>query len=171
MPHTPCGMGMMGYADSDHGHGILKDRRSTICLDNEKGNHTMSIGQSVSKHRFCLCHGGMRDRRSLRVVRAGRRPFHLVRRGVYAHCGEPAIRPNDGSAEGRRASAALLSAAAHVDFGVRLGCHGIACDELRVLRVDCSDVDGSAPFHGRRAPCPVGFAVCGVRAADASVRV
>lgn len=45
-------MGMMGYADSDHGHGILKDRRSTICLDNEKGNHTMSIGQSVSKHRF-----------------------------------------------------------------------------------------------------------------------
>ena len=42
----------MGYADSDHGHGILKDRRSTICLDNEKGNHTMSIGQSVSKHRF-----------------------------------------------------------------------------------------------------------------------
>ena len=29
------------------------------------------------------------------------------------------IRPNDGSAEGRRASAALLSAAAHVDFGVR----------------------------------------------------
>ena len=45
-------MGMMGYADSDHGHGIHKDRRSTICLDNEKGNHTMSIGQSVSKHRF-----------------------------------------------------------------------------------------------------------------------
>ena len=135
-------MGMMGYADSDHGHGILKDRRSTICLDNEKGNHTMSIGQSVSKHRFaCVT--------AVCAIAAACGSFALgVGRSIWFDEGYTLIVESQPFAR-----------------------------MMDLLKVDVhpplyySDVDGSAPFHGLRAPCPVGFAVCDVRAADASVRV